>query len=33
MESMVKMGVRRLEAEVKGKEVENNGKPSANPVL
>lgn len=30
---MVKMGVRRLEAEVKAKEVENKGKPSANPVL
>ena len=30
---MVRMGVRRLEAEVKAKEVENKGKPSANPVL
>ena len=27
------MEVRRLEAEVKAKEVENKGKPSANPVL
>ena len=30
---MVRMEVRRLEAEVKAKEVENKGKPSANPVL